>query len=186
MCVASPCISPGNRSVHPYNACAAVTSVSFFNAVRRPSKTVGSSVVQLELLSRAVKDAFSVRCHRSIIPFACGWYAVVRIFSIPILFMMFLNNSDSNCLPWSHVMRSGHPKRDIHPSYITFATVSAVMFSTGNASGQRVARSMMVTRYRFPSDVGRGPTISAFMCASLSAFGYSSRGDIVWRCTFVL
>jgi hypothetical protein len=52
-----------------------------------------------------------------------------------------LKSCDSNWRPWSVVMVCGQPKRDIQPVKRARATVSAVMFGMGMASGQRVKRS---------------------------------------------
>ena len=46
------------------------------------------------------------------------------------------------------------------PATRACATASAVMHCRGNASGQRVNRSMQVRRYVNPFDGGRGPTMS--------------------------
>ncbi len=60
--------------------------------------------------------------------------------------MSSLHNADSNCEPRSVVSVAGVPKRAIQPVTNARATVSAVMVDIGNASGQRVNRSMQVTR----------------------------------------
>jgi len=82
--------------------------------------------------------AFSVLYQRSIIPFSCGWYAVVRRWSIPSSRDNSWNNRDSNCLPWSVVMRAGTPNLEIHEPMSAEATVLACMSSIAMASGQRV------------------------------------------------
>ena len=76
------------------------------------------------------------------------------------------------------------PKRAIHPFTNASATVSAVMWGMGIASGQRVNRSIQVRRYLKPLEGGRGPTMS--MCTlSKRASGVENvaRGVIVCLCT---
>ena len=67
---------------------------------------------------------------------------------------------DSNCGPLSVVTVDGTPNRAIQPLTNALATDSAVIFMMGMASGQRVKRSMHVSRYEYPFDGGSGPTIS--------------------------
>lgn len=74
----------GRRSVVPYSASAAEQFISFFTAVRKPSKIRGRCSNHFVLLvSTAHKEAFSLRCRRSTVPFAYGWYAVVCILLVP-------------------------------------------------------------------------------------------------------
>ena len=53
---------------------------------------------------------------------------------------------DSNWRPRSVEMVDGTPNLAIHPEANVKATVSAVMSGMGSASGQRVKRSMQVSR----------------------------------------
>jgi hypothetical protein len=74
------------------------------------------------------------------------------------------NRCNSKCRHWSVVMVRGHPKRAIHPYSRVRATVSAVMYVRGMASGQRVKRSNAVRQYLKLFDVGNGPTMSTCTC----------------------
>ena len=87
-------------------------------------------------------------------PFAAGWYAVIRK-CVASIALIWLNNLDSNCLPWSMVMRAAVSNQDIQPLMKVFATVSASMLAIGKASGQRVYLSTQVRQYLFPSELGR-------------------------------
>lgn len=91
--------SEGTRNDVPYVISAGLRLLSSRSAVRNPRSTVGSSSLQLVVAPLAIKAAFSVRCQRSICPFDCGWYAVVRILLMPSFFVSASNNDDSNCLP---------------------------------------------------------------------------------------
>ena len=77
-------------------------------------------------------------------------------------------NFDSNCAPLCVVIVVGVPNRAIHPLKNASATVSALISTSGMASGQRVKRSTQVSRYIKPSVYGRGPTISICMLSNLS------------------
>jgi hypothetical protein len=56
-----------------------------------------------------IRAALSVRCSRSSMPFAWGWYAVVRIRSVPMSSVNFLKSADSKFFLRSVVMTEGHP-----------------------------------------------------------------------------
>ena len=74
-----------------------------------------------------------------------------------------MKSSDSNWRPLSMEMVEGVPKRTIQPEMKARATVSAVIFGIGMASGQRVKPSMQVSRYVYPLECGRGPTRSMWI-----------------------
>ena len=77
-----------------------------------------------------------------------------------------------NCLPLSDVISNGIPNRDIHVIRALVQS-SAVWSFMGMASGHRVYLSidtwivdlsyMIVNKYLFSLDVGRGPTMSTWM-----------------------
>ena len=69
--------------------------------------------------------------------------------------------------PLSDVMCSGNPKREIHKLSKAAAHDDADSSVIGVASGHLVERSMIVNRYRNPSEAGKGPTMSTWMCANL-------------------
>ena len=79
----------------------------------------------------------------------------------PIIFYL-------NWAPLSVVIVAGVPKRAIHPLKKASATVSARISTMGMASGQRVKRSMQVSKYLKPSAYGTGPTISMCTWSNLS------------------
>ena len=61
--------------------------------------------------------------------------------------MRLSQSRDSNCRPRSVEMVDGTLNRAIQPEANVSATVSAVMSVIGNASGQRVKRSIHVSIY---------------------------------------
>ena len=71
--------SPGSLRACPYTNSAGEQLRSSLTDARIPSKTIGSSVLQCIVSPRALSEDLSCLWNRSIIPFACGWYAVVRI-----------------------------------------------------------------------------------------------------------
>ena len=72
--------------------------------------------------------------------------------------------SDVKTEPRSDVMCSGRPNLLIQASSRAVAHDTVVASSIGIASGHLVDLSMIVNRYRFPSELGSGPTISTCMC----------------------
>ena len=79
----------------------------------------------------------------------------------------------------------GEPKRAIQPLTNASATVSAVMFVMGMASGQRVKRSTQVRRYLKPREGGSGPTIST-CTMSKRASGVENVARGVTVCLWIL
>ena len=79
-------------------------------------------------------------------PFTIGWYAVVRIRLDPSSCISCVQKADSNWDPRSVVTVEGTPNLEVHPLTKAYATVSAVMSVIGMASGQRVNRSLQVSR----------------------------------------
>ena len=63
-------------------------------------------------------------------------------------------------LPLSVVAIRGTPNRAIHPLVMAVEQLAAVATGIGSASNQRVVLSKMVKRYRIPSEIGNGPTMS--------------------------
>ena len=95
-----------------------------------------------------------------------------------------MKSSDSNWRPLSVEMVEGVPKRATQPEMKARATVSAVISGIGMASGQRVKRSMQVSRYVCPLECGRGPTRSMWMWSKrMSGLAKVDRGVTVCRCT---
>ena len=88
--------------------------------------------------------------------------------TIPIWLYKPSHNFDSNWAPLSVVIVTGVPNRAIHPLKKASATFSALLSTSGMASGQRVKRSTQISRYLKPSAYGRGPTISICMWSHLS------------------
>jgi hypothetical protein len=116
-----------------------------FVAARKPKSTIGNAVNQFS--SRAIMAVFRVLCRRSTIPFACGWYEVVRNLVNPVTLAKSWKSALSNWVPRSVVICSGTPHLDIQPVKNVCATVAAVMSLMGKASIQRVALSMQVSKY---------------------------------------
>ena len=69
-----------------------------------------------------------------------------------------------NCAPRSVVTMEGTPKRETQWSRNAWRTVSAVVFASGTASGQRVVRSIIVNKYLNPRSGEKGPTMSTWTC----------------------
>ena len=78
------------------------------------------------------------------------------------------HNFDSNWAPLSVVIVAGVPNRAIHPLKKASAFVSALISTSGMASGQRVKRSTQVSRYLKPSAYGKGLTVS--ICRVLTSW----------------
>ena len=72
--------------------------------------------------------------------------------------------SDVKTEPRSDVMCSGRPNLLIQASSRAVTHDTVVASSIGIASGHLVDLSMIVNRYRFPSELGSGPTIYTCMC----------------------
>ena len=132
--------------------------------VRRPKRTQGSWLHQSEVEHLAVSDAFNVLCHLSTIPFAWGWYDVVCCRFTPSSWASDDQTSDVKTEPRSDVMCSGRPNLLIQASSRADAHDKVVASSFGIASSHLVDLSMIVNRYRLPSELGSGPTISTWMC----------------------
>lgn len=135
--------SPGIRSGAPNVISAADAPKSGLCAVRRPRRTSGS-FFDHSIALFAINAALSVRCSRSIMPLACGWYAVVRRCVAPHMVLSSWKSCDSNCRPWSVVILSGTPYRATHSRTRHSAIVDAVISTVGTTSIQRENRSIMV------------------------------------------
>ena len=70
------------------------------------------------------------------------------------------HTDEVNWGPRSEVIAAGTPKRATQWWSRAEAQAAADVEVRGTASGQRVVRSMMVSRYVKPLDIGRGPTRS--------------------------
>ena len=64
--------------------------------------------------------------------------------------------------PLSEVMCSGTLNLETHSDGKAVAQEAAEESTKGTASGQRVEQSMIVNRYLWPSDGGRGPMMSTW------------------------
>ena len=180
-CAESWTKSPGTVRGEPYTRSAGDALRSSFGVVRRPRSTQGNSSAQFGPVSRALSAALTVLCSLSIIPLACGWYAVVGCSSVPRRLDIALQRSETNCVPLSEVMWLGTPKRAIQPWTYACAIVLVSMSLIGKASGQRVKRSITVRRYLQPRDSGRGPTMSIWTWSNLLTEGAKFwRGAFTW------
>ena len=84
---------------------------------------------------------------------------------MPHVFVSCWNISEPNCEPRSEVMVAGTPNVWIQPNANPSMTLWAVMSARGNATGQRVNRSTIVSRYLNPFERGR-VTRSICMCSN--------------------
>jgi hypothetical protein len=75
------------------------------------------------------------------------------------------HNADVNWAPLSDVMVAGTTNLEIQPAKRDLAQSAAVMEGSRFASGHRDVLSIMVNRYVWPHEGGRGPTRSTWMCA---------------------
>ena len=76
--------------------------------------------------------------------------------------MRDVHSSDVKEEPLSEVMCSGTPNLETHADRKAVAQEAAEESTKDTASGQRVERSMIANRYLWPSDWGRGPTMSTW------------------------
>ena len=132
----------GNRNVVPYKAYAAEQFNSFI-VVQSPRSIRGRCSNDLVLAS----SAFKLLCSLFNMPFAWGWYAVVRMFLVPRSCDNFRNISDSNRRHGSVTTLSGTPYLATHPVRNVPAVVYANISGIGNASHHRENLSTHVNRY---------------------------------------
>ena len=110
---------------------------SSLGAVLRINIMEGNLSTQFSLRSTPIhlKDCFSVRWNRSIIPFDCGW-AGVDLFSVILLFFKnWRNSQDMKFLPWSAMSTSGHPKCCNQPCLKALMVSFVVGSLIGKAAG---------------------------------------------------
>ena len=89
--------------------------------------------------------------------------------------------------PRSDEIPPGTPKRGIQPVMRACTHSGVVMPRRGIASGQRVLRLIFIMRYVKLGEIGKGPTMSMFMCENLfSGTEKCSNEDFVCFCTFEL
>ena len=74
--------------------------------------------------------------------------------------MRDVHSNDVKEVPLSEVMSSGTLNLETHAERKAVAQEAAEESTKGTASSQRVERSMIVNSYLWPSDGGRGPTMS--------------------------
>ena len=128
----------------------------------RESMTQGNFLDQSGSIVEAAKAVFNVLWNLSMIPLASGLYAVTCWSLMPILSMTSCHRSEVKFVPLSVTIDSGRPYREIH-CRTCLRHVSADCVRRGNASVHLVALSMIVRIYLYPSEGGRGPTISRWM-----------------------
>ena len=134
---------PGKHRGSPNTISATAQCRSFLTAARIPINTNGSASTQDA--SVAFRADFIVRCIRSTNLFAYGWYVVVSV-DVPSSDAVFVQSSDTNCLPRSLVKVDGTPWRDTQWYKNARAQVAADMSLRWMASGQCVNRSTIVKR----------------------------------------
>ena len=80
---------------------------------------------------------------------------------------------------------SGKPNLEIHELIRAETQESELESDMGTASGHLVERSIIVKAYLFPSDWGRGPTMSTCICPNRRlGWGNEEMPDSVCRLTF--
>ena len=92
----------------------------------------------------------------------------MRFCTIPNWFHKPSHNFVSDWSPISVVIVAGVPNHAIHPLKKASATVSALISTSGMASGQRVKRSTQVSRDLKPSAYCNDPTTLICMWSNLS------------------
>ena len=106
----------------------------------------------------------------------------MRFHTIPNWLQKPSHNFNLNWAPLSVVIVAEVPNRAIHPLKKASASVSALISTSGIASGQRVNRSTQVGRYLKPSAYGKGPTISICMWSNLSVGSTNlPKTGLLWR-----
>ena len=94
---------------------------------------------------------------------------------------------DSNCPPQSVVMTEGAPNRATQPVTNALATISAMIYAIGIASGQHVKWSTHVSQYVKPFEGGNGLTISRWTWSNwASGVAKVANGVTVCYCIFNL
>ena len=76
--------------------------------------------------------------------------------------MRDVHSSDVKEEPLSEVVCSGTPNLETHADRKAVAQDAAEESTKGTASAQHVEQSMIVNRYLWPSDGGRGPMMSTW------------------------
>ena len=117
---------------------------------------------QLLFFSLAFRLAFGWRWKRSTSPLHCEWKEVVLLILILSSDDSSFQRLDMNCLLLSDVISNEIPNRDIHVIKALVQS-TAVWFFMCMASVHRVYLSMIVNKYLFSLDVGRGPIMSMCM-----------------------
>ena len=114
---------PGRRRLVPYTSSAAV---HFKSSLRVASADAQQCQMdQRSGCGEALSDALSCLWNLSTMPFAMGWYAVVRVCFVPSNWVKAFHRLDSNCPPRSVVTVEGTPNRETHVCMKARATVSA-------------------------------------------------------------
>ena len=127
-------------------------------------------------IKSAVKPAFKLACCLSTIPTEAGEYrGEYSTMRLSFWFMAFQSLA-VNVLPLSLVILAGKPKFRIQPCMKAVQQFWAVASTKGSTSNYLVVRSTIVSRYRYPWEGGKGPTISTWI--SLKRPRVTGRGFI--------
>jgi len=121
---------------------------SGFTAVLIPSRTTDRDSVQL-VFSWAFNELFKTLWKRSKKPVDLGWKDVVQIRFVWKNFVSSLKRSDSSCRPWSVVIVTGQPNRDIQLRKTTRHTNSAFTSAKRLPLATWVYLPMMARQYSF-------------------------------------
>ena len=118
-------------------------------------------------------------------PLASGLYVVVLFASIPRCWQSPVHRFEVKGVPRSDVISSGMPNLATH--WFRSASTQLSVFATlmGTASGHLVDRSMIVNKYWWSLETGRGPPMSTWICPNLLlGCSNSPMPDSVCRWTF--
>ena len=177
--------SPGRRKFSPYTHSARLASNSAWNATCLDSKTQGRASIHRSPWSfpRASRIDlmlfFKSMCWRSTPPRLLGEYSGEYEMIVPNFACMPFQILAINVLPLSLFADNGTPKFFTQPLMNCSAHSVDVASLRGSASNQRVVLSRIVRRYRYPSDCGRGPTISTWRSENLLEWtGLGLRGGL--------
>ena len=127
----------------------------------RKNRTIGRTAAQSPLHATVLAmTLLRVRCNRSTMPFACGWYGVARAWAIPLSLSHLVKVALVNWGPLSLVSFSGNPQR-VKTCVRQRVTARLVVDLSAKASGYLDAVSMHVNIYlKPPLAVGKGPMMS--------------------------
>lgn len=81
------------------------------------------------------------------------------------------------------IIQRGRPYRENHSEMMYLATMAAEIDFNGITSNHLVLRSIMVSKYEYPSSIGSGPTKSIWRTSNRFPVGKCISGGLMWRVT---